>query len=383
MRSAIQFVISKLRTSRFDDPALEEEFHLEKRDTDVRHSLIAMSVLLAALVLGTAITLVIAALDHAPLARPWWVIRLGLILPIAVVQLWALSTEWGRRHFRAVLVSSVFILVGLFSLEWVIEWSPTMTPRALWVVPGLAYMAVAGLLPLTKGGARIATIGALGMPALGELFLFPRFGWITFLASLAAYGVFFVLMGIHVGWLEETNRELFLRRREIRLLGAQLTGKNEELIRLIKQRDEFVAGMLHDLRTPVTAILLAADSVGFAQTSPEDVADVVDTVKRSARRIESYTERFLEQRSLERAAAAPSVLAVGLEGVVGRAIENARISAAAKQQRIMLDFQVPECTVRADELLLDRALGNLLSNAVKYSPFGSAITVRIHGSDGT
>jgi two-component system sensor histidine kinase/response regulator len=109
---------------------------------------------------------------------------------------------------------------------------------------------------------------------------------------------------------------------------------------------------------------------------------VLDEINRSAKRVDAFANRFLERRSLERAAARPSLAEVPLDPIIDRAVAHAQVSAAHKRQSIQLAAIVPGQSVVADELLLDRALGNLLDNAVKYSPLGAIVNVRIDVAPG-
>jgi signal transduction histidine kinase len=110
---------------------------------------------------------------------------------------------------------------------------------------------------------------------------------------------------------------------------------------------------------------------------------MVDDITAAAKRVDTFANRFLAQRSLERAAAKPTVTDVALDPVVERAIAHAQLSAVNKRQSIQLVSVVAAQIVIADELLLDRAIANLLDNAVKYSPLGATITVRVDVAPGS
>jgi signal transduction histidine kinase len=178
-------------------------------------------------------------------------------------------------------------------------------------------------------------------------------------------------------WRERDWRMLFVIRREAEQLAEELRAQNEVLLGLNQQRDDFVAGVLHDLRSPVTGVLLTADLLrNESAIAPAARDSLLDEMTRSARRIDEFASQFLEQRALERAAEKLRPVAVPLAPVVERAVERARLTARHKSQHIILDVtNAAPAHVAADELLLDRALGNLLDNAVKYSPRGGTITV--------
>ncbi len=184
-------------------------------------------------------------------------------------------------------------------------------------------------------------------------------------------------------WREHDHREIFLHRRETQRLADELHAQNETLVRLNKQRDEFVAGVLHDMRSPLTGLFLATDLLQqMPGLSGPERNRLLEQIMSSAKRIDLFATHFLEQRSLENITAKPVLVPVSLDPAVESVMTRARLQAGAKNQSFTLDTATPRALVLADELLLDRALSILLDNAVKYSPLGSVITIRVSAVPG-
>lgn len=187
--------------------------------------------------------------------------------------------------------------------------------------------------------------------------------------------------------LEGTGRgielELPARRRSFQAQVAPLL-RGEVLVllrdvtdarRAAATRRDFVANASHELRTPISAIRGAAETLlGGALEDPGAARQFAEMIARQAERLSRLTADLLDLSrvesgqwvmQLERVELQPLVLAV-LELHAGRAAEK----------RLALDSTVEEpLAVRADGRALEHVLVNLVDNAVKYTPAGGRIVV--------
>lgn len=157
--------------------------------------------------------------------------------------------------------------------------------------------------------------------------------------------------------------------------GLALIGDITEMRRLEAIRRDFVANISHELKTPVGALSLLAETIG----TEDDLAVIQRLAERmvtEAGRLASTIEDLLLLSRIE------SEEGPGHEDVaVGRIVAEAvnRIRPAAENAAISLD--VPEAagsvSVRGDRRQLVSALYNLLDNAVKYSDPGSEVAVEV------
>lgn len=144
---------------------------------------------------------------------------------------------------------------------------------------------------------------------------------------------------------------------------------------LERLKQEFVAMVSHDLRTPLTAIQgtlhLLKEKV-FDPNTDFGMERIVDA-QRSADRLITLVNDLLDLEKLESgsfvADIAPVPMAEMIEGAV------ASILSFAETREIKIDVQAADVIVLADADRIVQVLVNLLSNAVKYSPRGE--TVRI------
>ncbi len=363
---------------RFDDPSLEAAYYLERRDRDVQQTRrIAFTIAVLASVLG----LVIIASRYRglmPMPVTWIFLRFVVLVPSLLLMSFFAGHPWGKVHLQTLLYLGLIVAAGANALEWVVEWSPAMPIRILWLLPTVTLWAALMSLPLNTRSAIIATVGTFSVAELGMTYFVHPLGGPMLLAMAVAYAFASWAFTLLVQWRERDGRMLFLHRHEAEQFATKLRAQNQLLRQLVEQRNEFVAGVLHDLRSPLSAVLVGT---GFLRAReelpPAQRAKALDEIAAAAQRVDAFASRFLEQSSLERAAAEPMLAHLSLNPIVERAVAHAQVNAGHKRQRVVCELSVATPTVVADELLLDRALGNLLDNAVKYSPAGAVIVVRV------
>jgi two-component system, OmpR family, sensor histidine kinase SenX3 len=143
--------------------------------------------------------------------------------------------------------------------------------------------------------------------------------------------------------------------------------------RLEAVRKDFVANISHELKTPIGAIGLLAETL-LGEDDPAVVARLAGRIQDEALRVGDTIEDLLELSRIETTTVAPADSVVVHE-VVGEAVR--RIQPAAEQAGIGVDWDDvdDEVEIRGDRRQLTSAISNLLDNAVKYSDAGSTVTV--------
>jgi two-component system sensor histidine kinase SenX3 len=149
--------------------------------------------------------------------------------------------------------------------------------------------------------------------------------------------------------------------------------------RLEAVRRDFVANVSHELKTPVGALALLAETL-VDESDALVVRRLAERMQTEAARVGGIIDDLLDLSRLE-AEEAPMREPVAFHLVVAQAVE--RVRAAAESRRVLLDVaEVPKrVTVNGDRRQLVSAVYNLLDNAVKYSDDDGAVVVRC-GTDG-
>ena len=142
----------------------------------------------------------------------------------------------------------------------------------------------------------------------------------------------------------------------------------------LRQQERWVGDVAHELKTPLTALLLVGDSLA-AQVNDRN-ARLVERLQRELLRLQELVSDLLELSRLENTM--PGV-GLRLSAVpVAELVEQvwAGLRPLAEQRQIHLHLAAsPELALRGDPSRLHRALLNLLDNAVRYSPDGAALQV--------
>jgi K+-sensing histidine kinase KdpD len=146
-----------------------------------------------------------------------------------------------------------------------------------------------------------------------------------------------------------------------------------------RARVALLAAVGHDLRTPLSALKAAAESLGqqdIAWTT-EQTADLVTTVAESSSQMEALVENLLDASRLQVGAVSAALQPTGLLEVVDRVLID-----VDGHDRVHVEVSESLPDMLADPGLTERVLTNLIQNALRYSPAGSIVTVR-GGARGT
>jgi len=140
-----------------------------------------------------------------------------------------------------------------------------------------------------------------------------------------------------------------------------------------KDRQAFIAGIVHDLRTPLSVLRMSSDvATGGSNLTPERLARVLATVARQVTRLERMADDLLDSVTIEAGKVTLRTADVDAREVVTDLVEQYR---ATSSSRHTIDLAVPDAPVwlSCDRMRIEQVLANLLSNAIKYSPEGGLI----------
>jgi two-component system phosphate regulon sensor histidine kinase PhoR len=149
-----------------------------------------------------------------------------------------------------------------------------------------------------------------------------------------------------------------------------------ELRRLERVRQDFVANVSHEFKTPLTAIQ------GFAETllsgaidDPKNNRRFLGIVREHAVRLARLTDDLLRLARIEAGKLEVQLLPVNVLDMVAGCAETASLKASQKQISIEVDLEREIPSMRGDAGLLRDVLQNLIDNAIQYTPPGGKIQV--------
>ncbi len=156
-----------------------------------------------------------------------------------------------------------------------------------------------------------------------------------------------------------------------------------ELRRLERVRQDFVANVSHEFKTPLTAIQ------GFAETllagaleDPKNNRRFLEIIREHAGRLGRLTDDLLKLARIEAGKMEVQFSPVNIADLVEGCSETTLMKAAQKQIVLNIDIPAALPAIRGDGGLLHEVLQNLLDNAVQYTPVGGKIDVRASLSNG-
>jgi two-component system phosphate regulon sensor histidine kinase PhoR len=141
-----------------------------------------------------------------------------------------------------------------------------------------------------------------------------------------------------------------------------------ELKRLSTVRQEFVANLVHELKTPITSLRLTAESL-LGDPLPKDRKRFAERLVNEADLMSKIIDNLRQLGDIETGAMAVDVSEFELAELVHDSVVRLR------SDRAVNSSVPPDLVVSTDRPKLAQALGNLLDNAAKFSPPGTAIDV--------
>jgi two-component system sensor histidine kinase KdpD len=214
---------------------------------------------------------------------------------------------------------------------------------------GHGTMAVDGdvvrLVPLRLGTKPIGVLAAAGRPV--------EAGTLDTLAGVVAIAI---------------ERAHFLEERQ----ASELTRQSEQL------KTALLASLSHDLRTPLTAIRIAASNIKAAELDRADQIEQSEVILSEVERLTRLFQNILEMGRIDAGAITtesrwthPSEIVAAARDQVEQTLQNHKLAVTIE----------PDIPVRLDPRLTATALAHLLENAAQYSPVGSGIQVTARAGD--
>ncbi len=181
--------------------------------------------------------------------------------------------------------------------------------------------------------------------------------------------------------LQRANAEL---EQRVQQRTDELVAANVRLEELNRLKDEFLAIVSHDLRTPLAGILGAVDLLktgGF--DDPANVSDLVEMIGRSGRRMLALANNLLDLARIEAGKTALDLRPMSLPALLRECLEAMEPAAQVKEITCRLECAADLPDIAGDSARLYQVFNNLISNAIKFTPSGGVVTMRCVHDDET
>jgi len=231
---------------------------------------------------------------------------------------------------------------------------------------------------LSLGAVALVSLGVYALDSvapvlsLGVLYLFAvlpvaalwglRYAVPVSIVSMLVFNWFF-LPPTHTFQLHDSENWVALAVYLVTAVSVSaLATRSRALQREDVAKTALLRSVSHDLRSPITAILTASE-VAAGDVSDAERAELLESIRLQAGRLDRLVGNLLDLSRLEAGAATPQLEVWPMDGLVARALE------AVGPEGEKIDVTLPEeaPAVRVDAAQLERALVNLLENALKVS----------------
>jgi two-component system sensor histidine kinase SenX3 len=160
-----------------------------------------------------------------------------------------------------------------------------------------------------------------------------------------------------------------------------LADDRTEITRTEAIRNDFVANVSHELKTPVGAISLLAEALEDSPDDEEAVRRFAKRMHKESARLAALVQDIIELSRLQGADIVQQGKAVDLNTVIADAVDRSRLPAESKNISLVVGGRV-EGKVYGDPDLLVTAFRNLIDNAVRYSPENTQVGIGLRAADG-
>lgn len=177
-------------------------------------------------------------------------------------------------------------------------------------------------------------------------------------------------------YFKDVTAHIQLELERDRLLQQEQAAR-EEAERANRIKDEFLAVLSHELRSPLNPILGWSRLLQNGKLDAARTKQALTTIERNAKLQAELIEDLLDVSRILQGKLSLTVSPVNLASTIQAAIETVRLAAEAKAIAIETHLDSTMGLVAGDATRLQQVVWNLLSNAVKFTPPGGQVSVQL------
>ena len=174
--------------------------------------------------------------------------------------------------------------------------------------------------------------------------------------------------------------------------GPEMRARVRSMMRIKQQYDEIQVEMqlreelanmiVHDMRTPISAIVLYVDLLTRLSDSPDRQQQMIPKIRSQTNRLNSMLTDMLLLAKMKAGKLVLDLTPIDVGVLVESTVQDQEAMAEAKQIKIITELPDEPQKVSLDGKLIQRTVDNLLSNAIKFSPDESTVTVHLAYANG-
>jgi PAS domain S-box-containing protein len=169
--------------------------------------------------------------------------------------------------------------------------------------------------------------------------------------------------------------------RRAAALAAEAERRYREAEAQNRAKDNFLATLSHELRTPMTSILGWVQFLRSGHFTEEELEEALRTIESSARLQARLIDDMLDVSRIILGKFQVDLQPTKLADIVEAALRTARPVAAEREVQLTVEIDDREAQVNADASRIQQVIGNLLSNAIKFTPPGKSVDLHLDRTD--
>ena len=146
----------------------------------------------------------------------------------------------------------------------------------------------------------------------------------------------------------------------------------------IKQKQDFISNVSHDIRTPMDSIIGFTELAKKNMDNPEKLKDSLEKISRASGHLMNLINEVLDISKIDSGQSAVEENMCSIHEIIDNVCQIMQNEIDNKKLKVELDYSMlDEDVLSCDNIRLNQILMNLVSNAVKYSYEGGHITISV------
>ena len=151
--------------------------------------------------------------------------------------------------------------------------------------------------------------------------------------------------------------------------------KMEALREADRRKNEFLALLGHELRTPLAALHSALNVMALPQASEQDIQEVRKIAERQVQQMTRLMDDLLDTARISQGKMELRKKVIDVAEFIERAVDSSRSSVEGRQHQLTVSIPMRPLLIKGDATRMEQVVTNLLNNATKYTETGGQIRV--------
>jgi signal transduction histidine kinase/ActR/RegA family two-component response regulator len=274
----------------------------------------------------------------------------------------------GIARYGVALAAVTIAFVARYQLE-----------SALGDVAPLLVFTVAVVVAAWQGGLRPGLLATAVSALIGDYFFIePLHSFRIYSVAERIEVALFLCIGALISVLSQARLSLEAKRQQLLVSEREARRAAEAANR---SKDEFLATVSHELRSPLNAILGWASILRLYRLDEAKADQALKTIERNAKIQSRLIEDLLDVSRIISGKLQMVSEPVRLTSIIVAAADVVRPAADAKGVQLRLNLNSSSDQVQGDPTRLQQIVWNLLTNAVKFTPAGGLVQLSLDASD--